>query len=385
MKIVIAPDSFKGSLTAAEAAQAIKSGMEKILPHAEYTLVPMADGGEGTVNALTAATSGKFIQKEVVGPLGQKVQATYGLLGSSDTAVIEMASASGMQYVNQQNHNPLIATTFGTGQLIIDALDHGVKQIILGIGGSATNDGGAGMAQAVGYQLLDARGQELAFGGGQLVDLAQIDVSKVDQCLKDVEILIASDVTNPLVGPNGASRIFGPQKGATPAMVEQLDANLAHYADVIKSELGKEIKNLSGAGAAGGLGAGLLAFTNATMAKGVEIVIKFSNLKEKMKDANLVIIGEGGIDYQTQFGKTPYGVAMTAKKVAPQAPVLALAGTIGKDISALYKDDIISAIFATPTGAKNLSQAIRDAKHDVAVTAENVARLIKAIKKQEFI
>nr|WP_280926609.1 glycerate kinase [Lactobacillus sp. ESL0701] len=381
VKIVIAPDSFKGSLTAKEAAHAIKQGMQPILPQAEYTLVPMADGGEGTVSALTAATNGKLIQEQVTGPLGQEVTATYGILGTSNTAVIEMAAASGLQYVTEETHNPMIATTFGTGQLIISALNQGVSQIILGIGGSATNDGGAGMAQALGYQLLDSQDCELSFGGGQLDKLVKIDTSKVDPRLKEVKILIASDVTNPLVGPDGASHIFGPQKGATPEMVAQLDCNLAHYADVIQQELGVDVKNLAGAGAAGGLGAGLIAFTNSMMAKGSDIVIHFSGLKEKLKQADIVITGEGGIDYQTQFGKTPYGVALAVKEVAPNAVVLALAGNIGEDVSALYKDDIIDAIFATPIGAEALPQAIANAEHDVAITAENVARLIKALCK----
>nr|WP_280927681.1 glycerate kinase [Lactobacillus sp. ESL0679] len=381
VKIVIAPDSFKGSLTAKEAALAIKQGMQPILPQAEYTLVPMADGGEGTVSALTAATNGKLIQEKVTGPLGQKVTATYGILGTSNTAVIEMAAASGMQYVTQQTHNPLIATAYGTGELITSAINQGVSQIILGIGGSATNDGGAGMAQALGYQLLDNEGHELAFGGGELAKLAKIDTSKVDPRLKQVKILIASDVTNPLVGPDGASYIFGPQKGATAEMVVKLDHNLAHYADVIRQELNVDVKNLAGAGAAGGLGAGLIAFTNSTMAKGSDIVIRFSGLKEKLKQADIVITGEGGIDYQTQFGKTPYGVALAAKEVAPDALVLALAGNIGQDVSALYKNGVIDAIFATPVGAEALPEAIANAAHDVAVTAENVARLIKNLSK----
>lgn len=381
MKIVIAPDSFKGSLTAKEAAHAIKRGMQPILPEAEYTLVPMADGGEGTVSALTAATDGKFIQEQVTGPLGQEVTATYGILGTSNTAVIEMAAASGLQYVTEETHNPLIATTFGTGQLIISALNQGVSQIILGIGGSATNDGGAGMAQALGYQLLDSQDCELDFGGGQLDKLVKIDTSKVDPRLKQVKILIASDVTNPLVGPDGASHIFGPQKGATSEMVVQLDRNLDHYADVIQQDLGVEVKNLAGAGAAGGLGAGLIAFTNSTMAKGSDIVIRFSGLKEKLQQADIVITGEGGIDYQTQFGKTPYSVALAAKEVAPNALVLALAGNIGEDVSALYKNGIIDAIFATPIGAEALPEAIANAEHDVAITAENIARLIKVLRK----
>ncbi|WEV70939.1 glycerate kinase [Lactobacillus sp. ESL0785] len=381
MKIVIAPDSFKGSLTAAEVANAIKQGMQPILPQAEYVLVPMADGGEGTVAALTAATAGQFVQEEVVGPLGQNVTATYGLLGNSNTAVIEMAAASGLQYVTDETHNPLIATTFGTGQLIISALNHGVDQIILGIGGSATNDGGAGMAQALGYQLLDQDNQELPFGGGQLGKLVRIDTSTVDPRLAQVKVVIASDVTNPLIGPTGASYVFGPQKGATPEMVAKLDSNLAHYAAVIKKAMQVDIANLPGTGAAGGLGGGLLAFTDAKMAQGIKIVIQFSGLQQKLRGADLVITGEGGIDYQTKFGKTPYGVALAAKQIMPKVPVIALAGNIGLGIAKLYNQDIINAIFATPIGAEALPAALRNAKRDVMMTAENIARLIKALVK----
>lgn len=379
MKFVIAPDSFKGSLTAKQVGLSIKKGISKIYPQAQFELVPMADGGEGTVQALTDATNGKLVQTQVTDPLGKQIEAAYGILGNSEIAVIEMSAASGIQFVDENTRNPMIATTYGTGQLILSALDHNVKKIILGIGGSATNDGGAGMAQALGVKLLDKAGKEIPFGGGNLNQLEKIDISSIDSRISQTEILIASDVNNPLVGNDGASAIFGPQKGATKEMVAQLDKNLNHYADIIEKDLGISIKNFPGAGAAGGLGAGLLAFMNSEMKRGIDIVVQYSSLKEKSVGADFVITGEGGIDYQTQFGKTPYGVALATKEVAPAAPVLVLAGNIGQKIDSLYQSDGIDAIFATPAGAKTLSEAIKESPKDIELLAENIARLIKSI------
>ncbi|MHA3066772.1 glycerate kinase family protein [Lacticaseibacillus saniviri] len=378
MKFVIAPDSFKGSLTAKEAAEDIRTGLARVYPDATYELVPMADGGEGTVQSLVDATDGELITETVTGPLGKPVQAAYGMLGDGETAAIEMSAASGIGFVTDETKNPLVTTTYGTGELIIKALDRGAKKIILGIGGSATNDGGAGMAQAIGVSLKDAADQELGFGGGQLGDLLTIDVSGVDPRIKATEILIASDVTNPLVGETGASAVFGPQKGATPEMVKTLDDNLNHYAAVIKATMGKDLADYPGAGAAGGLGAGLLAFTNATMDRGIEIVIAYTKLKERAQNADYVITGEGGIDFQTQYGKTPYGVALATKSVAPKAPVIVMAGNIGEGVDVLYKKKAIDAIFATPDGAKPLDKAIADTDHDISELAENIARLIRA-------
>lgn len=379
MKFVIAPDSFKGSLTAKEVSLAIKKGIMKIYPAAKMELVPMADGGEGTVQALTKATKGKFVQEQVTDPLGKQVTASYGLLGNSQTAVIEMSAASGLQFVDENTHDPLKTTTYGTGQLILSALNYGVNKIILGLGGSATNDGGAGMAQALGAKLLDVQGAELPFGGGALDQLDKIDVRELDPRIKDVEILIASDVTNPLTGENGASAIFGPQKGATPAMITQLDRNLTHYAEIIARDLGITIKDVPGGGAAGGLGAGLLAFTNAKMERGIDLVVEYSELKKRAQDADFVFTGEGSIDHQTKFGKTPYGVALATKSVAPTAPVIVLAGNVGDQIESLYHADSIDAVFSTPSGAKPLKRAIADSAHDIEQVAENIARLIKVI------
>ena len=378
MKFVIAPDSFKGGLTAKEAAKTMATGIKRVFPNAEYVLVPMADGGEGTVQSLVDATAGKLVTARVHNPLNQLVDAYYGILGDGKTAVIEMAAASGIQFINDQTANPLVATTYGTGELILDAINQGAKKIIIGIGGSATVDGGAGMAQALGARLLKADGQPIGFGGGALADLARIDVSQVDPRIAHTTLAIASDVTNPLTGPDGAAPVFGPQKGATPEMVKILDSNLHHYAAVITRDTGKVVEKFAGAGAAGGLGAGLLAFTNAQMQHGVDLVIAASRLQEKAAGADFVFTGEGEIDFQTKFGKTPYGVAKACKAVAPQAPVIVLAGNIGKGVESLYTADAIDAIFATPAGAKPLERALEDAPVDIAQTAENVARLIKA-------
>lgn len=377
MKFVIAPDSFKNGMTAKQAANAIKTGLKRIFPEATYTLVPMADGGEGTVQSLVDATKGRLLTAEVTGPLGKPVTATYGILGDQRTGVIEMSQASGIQYVTKTTRNPLKATTFGTGELILKALDQGVERLIIGIGGSATNDGGAGMAQALGAELLDDDGQAIQLGGGNLNQLKQIKVTQIDPRIKKTEIIIASDVTNPLIGKQGASAVFGPQKGATPEMIQLLDQNLTHYAKVLQRDLGLNLANRPGAGAAGGLGAGLVAFTNATMKKGIDIVIEYSGLKNKAQNADYVFTGEGGIDFQTKYGKTPYGVALTTKAVAPDAPVIVIAGNVGKGIDELYADNAIDAIFTSVSGVKPLREALATGPHDVAQVAENIARLIK--------
>ncbi|MEK0289425.1 glycerate kinase [Caldifermentibacillus hisashii] len=373
---VLAPDSFKESMTAKEVCEAMEIGIKRAIPDAECIHVPMADGGEGTVQSLIDATGGTLEKKEVTGPLGTKVVAGYGILGDGKTAVIEMAAASGIHFVTKETKNPLITTTYGTGELIKDCIEQGITDIILGIGGSATNDGGTGMAAALGYKFLDEDGKELKLGGGFLDRLATIDTSNVIPGLRDVHILVASDVTNPLCGEHGASRVFGPQKGATPEMVEILDNNLRHYAQVVKDQLGIDVLNVPGAGAAGGLGAGLLAFTNATMKKGIEIVIEYTNLKEKLRHADYCFTGEGGIDFQTKFGKTPYGVAKVAKSVNPNMKVIALAGYIGKDVEVLYEEGF-DAIFGVVPGAAELSTLLKQGSENVARTAESVARLLR--------
>ncbi|WP_280169992.1 glycerate kinase [Priestia megaterium] len=374
MKIVIAPDSFKESLTALHVCEALEKGIKTHFPNAEISKVPMADGGEGTVQSLVDATGGQIIQAKVTGPLGKEVEAFYGILGDGKTAVIEMAAASGLHQVPMDERNPLITTTRGTGELILKALDQKVKHIIIGIGGSATNDGGAGMAKALGAKLLNTNGAEIKEGGGSLNQLAAIDLTNFDSRLAEVKVEVACDVDNPLTGATGASAVFGPQKGATPDMVKQLDRNLAHYAAVIEKEMDIHIQNVPGAGAAGGLGGGLLAFLSAELKPGVDIVIEATQLESYIKNADLVITGEGRIDGQTIYGKTPIGVAKTAKKHS--VPVIAIAGSIGAGSEAVYEHGI-SALFSVVPGAVDLSEALAKAVENIERTAKNVASVIR--------
>ncbi len=372
---VLAPDSFKGSLTAGQVCLAMERGIKKVMPDAECIKVPMADGGEGTVQSLVDATGGKIYELEVTGPLGTPVMAKYGIMGDGKTAAIEMASASGIHFVNKDTRNPLITTTYGTGELVKACLDKGIKKIILGIGGSATNDGGAGFAQALGVRFLDNQGKELPSGGAALKNLSVIDISAIDSRLRDVDIEVACDVTNPLCGETGASYVFSPQKGATPDMVIELDNALEHYAEMIKMQLLKDVKNVpGGAGAAGGLGAGLLTFANARLEKGVEIIISYTNLREIVKKANIVFTGEGGIDFQTQYGKTPYGVAKVAKEEGKS--VIAIAGYIGKGVEQLYSFGF-DAILGIMPGVMTMEEAIESASDNVERTIENIVRILK--------
>lgn len=372
MKIVIAPDSYKESLTAMEVATAIEAGFKQVLPHAEYIKLPMADGGEGTVQSLIDATGGSIIEHRVTAPLGNTVTGFYGLMGNGETAVIEMAAASGLHLVEPELRNPLHTTTYGTGELIKAALDKGVKHIIVGIGGSATNDGGIGMAQALGIKLLDNNGDELAFGGGSLADLVSIDISNKDPRLANVTLEVACDVDNPLCGIKGASHVFAPQKGATPEMVTILDNNLRHYADIMKKQLNKDVKDIAGAGAAGGLGATLLGLFDATLRPGIEIVMDAVNLSDIVSNADLVITGEGRIDSQTIHGKTPIGVARTAKKF--NLPVIGIAGCLSHDCAVVY-DYGIDAVFSVVPRSVSLDLALKEAAINVENTARNVAAI----------
>lgn len=375
---LLAPDSFKESMTAKEVCAAMEAGIKKAIPDAVCIQVPMADGGEGTVQSLVDATGGTIYQQTVTGPLGHPVTACYGILGDGETAVIEMASASGIHLVTKETKNPLVTTTYGTGELIKACLDKKVKQILIGIGGSATNDGGAGMAQALGAKFLDERGGMLPFGGGALGDLAEIDLAGLDPRLKEVQIFVASDVTNPLCGENGASHVFGPQKGATKEMVALLDTNLSHYAAIIKEQLGKDVAEVPGAGAAGGLGAGLMVFTDARLKSGIELVVEYTGLERKVKDADIVLTGEGSIDFQTQFGKTPYGVAQAAKKHGK--PVIAVAGYVGEQIDVLYEKGI-DAIFGILPRPMALEDALQTGAANIERTCENIARLLVQAKQ----
>jgi len=342
MKIVVAPDSFKGSLTAVEVADAIEQGIREIFPEAEIVKIPMADGGDGTVQCLVNATGGEILKEKVTGPLEDEVLASYGILGDKKTAVIEMAEASGLTLVPENKRNPLITTTYGTGELIKIALDQGCRKMIIGIGGSATNDGGAGMVQALGVKLLDKDEEELGFGGGELKKVFRIDTKYLDNRLSETKVLVASDVSNPLCGPKGASWIYGPQKGATPEIIKELDESLAHFAEIVKRDLNKDVKDIPGAGAAGGLGASLMAFLDAELRPGIEIVIEIVRLEQAIKDADLVITGEGKIDSQTIYGKAPIGVARIAKKY--NIPVIAVAAIIGDDADIVHQYGINALI-----------------------------------------
>jgi len=372
--IVLAPDSFKESMTAKEACEAMERGIKKANHKINCIHVPMADGGEGTMQSLVDATGGKVFFKKVKGPLGNEVEASYGILGDGKTGILEMASSSGIHLVPIDKRNPLITTTYGTGQLIKACLDHGVERLLIGIGGSATNDGGAGVIQALGGKLLDRYGKELGFGGGELGKLVGIDLENLDKRLANIEIEVACDVTNPLCGERGASYVFGSQKGATVEMVEALDNNLKHYAEVIKKQLGKDIVDVPGAGAAGGLGAGLMAFLNGTLKKGIDMVIDYSGVEEKIKAADMVWTGEGSIDFQTQYGKTPIGVAAVAKKY--NKPVIALAGRVGDGAEILY-DKGIDCIFGIMKGVTSLEEALEQGKENLEKTAENIMRLME--------
>ncbi|MGL9727099.1 glycerate kinase family protein [Enterococcus sp. DIV0756] len=371
---VLAPDSFKESMSAKVACNAMERGIRKVFPNAEIIHVPMADGGEGTIDALVDGNEGTRVEVTVSGPLPtEKVTTYYGLLADKKTAVIEMAKANGIELLAEEKRNPLVTSTYGTGEMIQAALDQGAKTIIIGIGGSVTNDGGAGMAQALGVRFFDSENRELPMGGGALAALSRIDTTELDPRIKETEIIIASDVTNPLTGPKGASVVFGPQKGATPEMVEELDKALAHYAEVIERDLGLEIKEQPGAGAAGGLGAGLLVFTEAKMQSGIELVIELTHLEEKIVQADYVFTGEGGMDFQTKFGKTPYGVAKIAKKY--NKPVLACAGYIGEQVEVLYEEGI-TAIFGILAKAGSLAEALKSGEENLERTVENIARVL---------
>jgi len=360
-------------MTAAQVGEAMAQGVRRLWPDAEVVIVPMADGGEGTVQALVDATSGRLIAARVTGPLGDPVDAAYGITGDGETAVIEMAAASGLPLVPPEKRNPLVTTTYGTGELIRHALDNGARRFIIGIGGSATNDGGAGMAQALGVRFLNARGEEIGRGGGALADLDRIDISARDSRLKDCTITVACDVDNPLTGPKGASAVFGPQKGATPEMVTALDANLRHLAEVIRRDLGHDIETTPGAGAAGGLGGGLMAFLGAELRRGVEIVVEATGLREKLAGADLCLTGEGGTDFQTVHGKTPMGVAQAAKPHG--VPVICLSGGLGKRYQDIYQVGIDAACTIVP-GPMELAEAIARGPELVADATERALRLV---------
>ncbi len=374
MKIVIAPDSFKESLDALAVAQAIEAGFKRVFPQAQYELIPMADGGEGTVQSLVDATHGCIERVSVTGPLGECVRAFFGVSGDGKAAFIEMSAASGLHLVPMAQRNPLTTTSYGTGELIKAALDLDVKRIILGLGGSATNDAGAGMLQALGVRFLDERGQMIAWGGAALASVAQVDLSQLDARLAKVSIQVACDVDNPLCGERGASAVFAPQKGATPQQVMQLDHALAHFAAVVRSQLGLDIASHAGAGAAGGMGGGLMLLPHVQMQSGVQIVAEAVRLAERLRDADLVITGEGRMDGQSIHGKTPIGVARVAKQF--DKPVIALVGSLGEGYEAVYAHGI-DAVFPIIRQVGDLAGALKQAQGNLMSCAENVACLLK--------
>ncbi|QNH14999.1 glycerate kinase [Xanthomonas sp. SS] len=376
MKIVIAPDSFKESLSALEAATQIEAGFREVFPAWSYVKVPVADGGEGTVAALVAATGGRVVGRTVTGPLGAPVEAFFGITGDGRTGIVEMAAASGLALVPAGRRDPLAATSYGVGELLLAALDAGARKLIVGVGGSASNDGGAGMAQALGVRLLDAHGRALdaGVGGGALARLARIDASGLDPRLRQCAIEVACDVDNPLTGPAGASAVFGPQKGATPALVAQLDANLQHYATVIETDLGIALAGLPGGGAGGGLGAALVAFLGAQLRPGADIVAEALGLDALVADADLVITGEGRLDRQSVHGKTPLGVARIAKRHGK--PVVAIAGGLGAGAELLHAHGI-DAMFGAVQRACTLEQALAEAAANLRLAARNVAEAIR--------
>ncbi|MFO8143422.1 MAG: glycerate kinase [Dehalococcoidales bacterium] len=381
MKVVIAPQGFKGSLSALQVARAIGRGVEKAIPDAENIIVPMADGGEGTIQAIVNAVGGEIVSVDVTDPTGSRITAGWALLSDGITAVIEMASASGLELVPEGRRDPLITSTYGTGELIIDALDNGCRKFIIGVGGSATNDGGAGMAQALGINLIDKRGESLAPGGAALIELEKIDTAGMDPRLAECDIILASDVTNPLCGPDGASFTYGPQKGATPEMTAELDRALEHYAAVIKGKLGIDVKNKPGAGAAGGLGAGMMAFINARMVPGIDIVIEATDLAGKMEGASLVFTGEGRIDAQTSYGKTAVGVARKAGQFG--LPAIAIVGEIGSGYPAVYQEGI-DAIFSIAPGPISYGRCVQMAERLISDVAERATRLFVSGWKQGY-
>jgi len=374
MYIVVAPDSFKGSLSALGVANAMEKGIAQVFPEAEIHKVPIADGGEGTVEALVMATKGEIIAAEVTGPMHERIKSYWGILGDGETAVIEMAAASGLPLVPQGEKDPRLATTYGTGELIKAALDRGLRKIIIGIGGSATNDGGVGMAQALGIKFLDAKGLELSYGGAALRHLARIDFNRVDSRLAEADIMVACDVDNPLCGPQGATAVYGPQKGVTPEMAAELDAGLYNFAEIAKRATGKDVADQPGAGAAGGLGAGLLFFTNARLKPGVEIVLETTGFDQLVQKAQLVITGEGRTDFQTSFGKAPVGVAKVAKKY--HVPTICLSGGLGQGYEAVCREGIDAVATVIP-GPVSLEECMTNAAVFIEQGASRLCQLVK--------
>ena len=374
MKIVIAPQAFKGSISALDAAIAIESGVLNVLPYAETVLVPVADGGDGTLETLVEGSGGTVRTTSVTGPLGERRDAAWGALGDGVTAVIEMARTSGLALVPLDARDPMHSTTYGLGEAIGTALDEGFRTFIVGIGGSATNDAGAGMAQALGVSLTNRSGTSLPSGGAALADLEHIDLTRLDSRIAESTFMVACDVTNPLTGPEGASAIYGPQKGATPEMVTELDSALGNFAEVVRRDVGVDVEPMQGSGAAGGLGGGMVAFLNAELRAGVDIIMETVNIEQQLEGADLVITGEGTLDYQTVYNKAPIGVAQRAQRLG--VPVVAIAGILG-DRYELVHEHGIDAALPIPNGPMTLEVASECAADLITQTTERMLRLMQ--------
>ena len=372
MKIIVAPDSFKGSCSAIEVANSIEKAILSVDSAVEVVKMPVADGGEGTIDAITSCVPAEIIEVEACDPMGEIALAQYAIIDGGQTAIIEMAQASGLPMVPVNKRNPLLATTYGTGQLMKDALDRGCKKMIIGIGGSATNDGGAGVLMALGASFKNDDGEELQVGGGALAELAEIDLTEFDARIYDVEITVACDVTNPLTGENGASYVYGPQKGATPEMVEELDSALSHFAKKSAEKLGTDYSEYPGTGAAGGLGFALIAYCKAKFAAGIDIVLGVSGFEKELESADLVITGEGRIDGQSVQGKVLYGIGIRAKE--KNVPVIAIGGAIRSDSEALL-DYGITAMFSIANGPITLEYAMENGCELIEQITKNVIRV----------
>ena len=370
MKVVIAPQVFKGGLSGMEAARAIQRGVLRVYPDAENVLLPVADGGDGTLEVLVGS-SGSCFEAQVTGPLGEPVRAQWGVMPNGKTAVIEMARASGLALVPAERRDPRITTSYGAGELIKEALDKGCREIIIGVGGSATNDAGAGMAQALGASLADANGKQLKFGGAALSDLGRIELDTLDTRLRECRIRVAADVNNPLCGPLGAAAVYGPQKGATTEVVGLLDSALGRFAKIVERDLGVDLINLPGAGAAGGAGGGLVALLGAQLESGAALVCDALHLEEHLQGADLVIVGEGRMDVQTVYNKAPIVAAQRARKLG--VPVIAVAGSLGERYQEVLEHGINDVESAAPPDLP-LDEALRRADELVAEAAERVVR-----------
>ena len=373
MKILVAPQEFKGSISALSAAEAAKTGILRVFPQAEVVLCPVADGGDGTLETLVEVSGGEVRVCSVQNPIGETIQAQWGAMGDGVTAVIEMARTSGLALLSLAERDPLNASTYGLGQAISEALDEGFRRFIVGIGGSATNDAGAGMAQALGANLLDSHGNTINFGGAALANLQTVDISNMDSRIKDSEFLVACDVSNPLTGAEGASAVYGPQKGATPEMVQSLDDALSNFASVVKKDLKKDVSEISGAGAAGGLGAGMMAFMGAELKAGVDIVLDTVNLRDKLSSVDLVITGEGGMDFQTVYNKAPIGVARIASE--HNIPTIAIAGLLGSNFKIVHEHGILAAT-SIVNGPITLEEASERAFELISDSVEESLRFI---------